>query len=378
MAPGVYFRALLIGYFEGLDSERGIAWRVADSLSLRGFLGFGLNEETPDHSTLSRTRRLYWLETHKAIFKWVIRILTGEGLIEGQTIAIDATTLEANAAMKSIVRRDNGQSYNEYLKGLAQAAGIENPTREELARLDRKRKKKGSNDEWKSPADGDARIAKMKDGRTHLAHKAEHAVDLSSGALLAIMLEPASEGDTTTVHKTLAEAQSVAREIHPLGVEELVADKGYHSGEVLKALHLGGVRSYLPEPARGKRNWEGKADEQKRTYENRRRVRGSRGKRLQKIRSELTERTFAHMYETGAMRRVHLRGRENILKRLLVHGAAFNLSLILRKALGAGKPRQFQSVCQLLFAAIGNVWETFFAPAPLFPANQSALWCKAA
>jgi transposase len=194
MAPGVYFRALLIGYFEGLDSERGIAWRVADSLSLRGFLGFGLNEETPDHSTISRTRRLYWLETHKAIFKWVIRILTGEGLIEGQTIAIDATTLEANAAMKSIVRRDNGQGYNEYLKGLAQATGIENPTREELARLDRKRKKKGSNDEWKSPADPDARIAKMKDGRTHLAHKAEHAVDLSSGALLAIMLESANEG----------------------------------------------------------------------------------------------------------------------------------------------------------------------------------------
>jgi transposase len=210
MAPGVYFRALLIGYFEGLDSERGIAWRVADSLSLRGFLGFGLNEETPDHSTISRTRRLYWLETHKAVFKWVVRILTGEGLIEGQTIAIDATTLEANAAMKSIVRRDNGQSYDEYLKGLAQAAGIENPTREELARLDRKRKKKGSNDEWKSPADPDARIAKMKDGRTHLAHKAEHAVDLSSGALLAIMLEPANEGDTTTVHKTLAEAQSAA------------------------------------------------------------------------------------------------------------------------------------------------------------------------
>ena len=253
MAPGVYFWALLIGYFEGLDSERGIAWRVADSLSLRAFLGFALNEETPDHSTISRTRRLYWLETHKAVFKWVLRILTGEGLIEGQTIAIDATTLEANAAMKSIVRRDNGQSYNEYLKGLAKAAGIENPTREELARLDRNRKKKGSNEEWKSPADPDARIAKMKDGRTHLAHKAEHAVDLSSGALLAIMLEPANEGDTTTVHKTLAEAQSAAREIHPLGVEELVADKGYHSGEVLKTLHLGGVRSYIPEPERGKR-----------------------------------------------------------------------------------------------------------------------------
>src|SRR5450432_4452374 len=378
IAPGVYFRGLLIGYFEGLDSERGIAWRSADSLSLRKFLGYAMDEATPDHSTISRTRRLYALETHKAVFRWVLKILAEEELISGRTVSIDATTLEANAAMKSIVRQDNGQSYNEYLKELAQAAGIENPTREELVRLDRKRKKKGSNDEGKSPADPDARIAKMKDGRTHLAHKAEHAVDLSSGALLAITLEPANEGDTATVHKTLAEAQAVARKIHPLGVEELVADKGYHSGETLKTLHDGGVRSYLPEPERGKRNWEGKAVEQKRTYENRRRTRGSRGKRLQKIRSELTERTFAHMYETGAMRRVHLRGRENILKRLLVHGAAFNLSLILRKDLGAGKPREFQSLCRLLFASIGNVWELLFAPALRIPASQPALYCKAA
>jgi transposase len=378
MAPGIYFRALLIGYFEGLDSERGIAWRLADSLSLRRFLGFALDEQTPDHSTISRTRRLYWLETHKAIFKWVIRILTGEGLIDGQTIAIDATTLEANAALKNIVRRDNGQSYNEYLKGLAQAAGIENPTREELARLDRKRKKKGSNEEWKSPADPDARIAKMKDGCTHLAHKAEHAVDLSSGALLAITLEAANEGDTTTVHKTLAEAQAVVGEIHPAGVQDLVADKGYHSGEVLKTLHEGGVRSYLPEPARGKRHWAGKAVERKRTYENRRRVRGARGKRLQKIRSELTERTFAHMYETGAMRRVHLRGRENILKRLLIHGAAFNLSLILRQELGAGKPKEFQSLCACVFAALRSAWERLFAPIPAFRIADVTLQRKAA
>lgn len=357
MAPGVYFRLLLIGYFEGLDSERGIAWRVADSLSLRQFLGFALDEQTPDHSTISRTRRLYWLSTHSAVFKWVIKILTGEGLIQGQTIAIDATTLEANAAMKNIVRRDNGQSYNDYLKGLAKAAGIENPTREELARLDRKRKKKGSNEEWESPADPDARITKMKDGRTHLAHKAEHAVDLSSGAVMAITLAPADQGDTTSIHKTLAEAQTVARQVNPLGVEEVVADKGYHSGEVLKTLHNSGVRSYLPEPQRGKRNWKGKAVEQKRTYENRRRIRGSRGKQLQKERSELTERTFAHMYETGGMRRVHLRGRDNILKRLLVHGAAFNLSLVLRKDLGAGTPREFQKLYTQLFALIWMLWD---------------------
>jgi transposase len=350
LAPGVYFRALLIGYFEGVDSERGIAWRAADSLSLRGFLGYTLDEATPDHSTISRTRRLYWVETHKAIFRWVVRILTGEGLISGQTVSIDATTLEANAAMKNIVRREDGQTYHEYLKGLAVAVGIENPTREQLARLDRKRKKKGSNEQWMSPADPDARITRMKDGRTHLAHKAEHAVDLSSGAVLAITLQPTSDGDTDTIHRTLAEAQSAAREFHERAVEEVVADKGYHSGAVLKELHHQGVRTYIPEPDRGRRKWQGKAVEQKRTYENRRRVRGDRGRQLQKKRSELTERSFAHLYETGGMRRLHLRGRDNILKRLLIHAAAFNISLILRKQLGMGKPRQFQGLSREFFA----------------------------
>lgn len=352
MTPGVYFRALLIGYFEGLDSERGIAWRSADSLSLRRFLGYALDEQTPDHSTISRTRRLYWLETHKAVFRWVVRLLVKEGLLSGQTVSIDATTLEANAALKSIVRRDNGQSYEEYLKGLARAAGIENPTREQLARLDRKRKKKGSNQQWRSPSDPDARITKMKDRRTHLAHKAEHAVDLSSGALLAVTLQAADQGDTTTVQATLEEAQAAARESNERGVEELVADKGYHSGAVLKQLHGEDIRSYIPEPERGRRRWrqEGKASEQKRVYANRRRVRGARSKRLQKLRSELAERSFAHLYETGGMRRVHLRGRSNILKRLLVHAAGFNLSLLLRKTLGVGKPRRLQGLCARLLA----------------------------
>lgn len=351
IAPGVYFRLLLIGYFEGLDSERAIAWRIADSLSLRRFLGFALDEQTPDHSTISRTRRLYCAATHQAVFRWVLEQLKREQLIEGKTIAIDATTLEANAAMKSIVRRDNGQNYNEYLKQLAAADGIENPTREQLSRMDRKRKKKGSNDEWVSPSDPDARITRMKDGRTHLAHKAEHAVDLLHGALLSVTLEPADTGDTTTIHNSLREADEVASTIDPRAVEEVVADKGYHSGAVLQSLYVAGIRSYLPEPERGRRKWDGREFEQQRTYENRRRVSGDRGKRLQKMRSELAERTFAHLYETGAMRRVYLRGRENILKRLLVHAAAFNLSLMLRKTLGAGTPRQFEDAAADLYRA---------------------------
>ena len=362
ISPGVYFRLLLIGFFEGIDSERGIAWRVADSWSLREYLGFGVTEQTPDHSTISRTRRLLPVETHKAVFRWFVRVLGEEGLIEGQTIAIDATTLEASAAMRSIRRRDNGRKYEEYLKELAQAAGIENPTREQLARMDRKRKKKGSNQEWMSPADPDARITKMKDGRTHLAHKAEHAVDLASGAVVAVTLQAADLGDTTTIGETLQEAQANAALVNQRGVEEAVADKGYHSSAVLVDLHAEGVRSYIPEPERGPRKWDGKEKEQKQVYANRRRMSGRRGKDLQKLRSELTERSFAHMYETGGMRRTHLRKRNNILKRLLFHAIGFNLALLLRKSYGIGKPRTWQGasdtilLVRMALAALCACW----------------------
>jgi transposase len=386
VSPGIYFRMLLMGYLEGIESERGIAWRVADSLSLRKFVGYGLDEATPDHSTLSRTRRLYSVETHQAVFRWVLTLLQQAGLVKGKTVSIDATTLEANAALKNIVRRDTGESYEEYLKGLAQAAGIENPSREQMARLDRKRKKKGSNKEWQSPSDPDARITKMKDGRTHLAHKAEHAVDLSSGALLAVTVQPADHGDTTTLFVTLNQAQSVARQINGEGVQEEVSDKGYHSSAVLKRLRRRRIRSYIPEPERKHRHWQGpgKDLEQKLVYENRRRTRRAKSKRLQKLRSELTERSFAHMYDTGGLRRVYLRGRNNILKRLLIQGAAFNLSLILRKMLGAGKPRQFQGLAfQLLgpfqaipelFQSIPACWSAISGPLiPIFQMPNSRL-----
>ena len=378
ITPGVYFRSLLLGYFEGVDSERGIAWRLADSLSMRKFIAYALTEETPDHSTISRTRRLYSVETHKAIFRWVLKILVEEGLVEGKTVSIDATTLEANAALRSLVRRDNDQTYDDYLKDLAKAAGIENPTREQLARMDRKRKKKGSNKEWKNPHDADARIAKMKDGSTHLAHKAEHAVDLSSGALLAVTVQGADQGDTTTIHQTLAEAGEAVAELieHEAettpaeepkvnlgGVQEVVADKGYHSGAVVQDLHAVDCRSYIPEPERGRRNWEGKEDEQKQVYANRRRLQGARSKQLQRKRSELTERSMAHLYETGGMRRVHLKGRDNILKRLLVHAGGFNLALIMRKLVGVGKPRRLQGACAGIFACFSllllSAWSVF-------------------
>ena len=359
LLPGIYFRSLLIGYFEGIEGERGIAWRVADSLALRRFLGIALTEGTPDHSTLSRTRRLIDLETHAQVFAWVLGLLADRGLLEGKRIGIDATTLEANAAMRSIVRRDTGESYNEFLTGLAEASGIETPTREDLARLDRKRKKRTSNKEWKSPIDEDARIAKMKNGSTHLAHKAEHAVDMESGAVVAVTLQAADLGDTTTVHETLAEAgMAVAdlverdAELHPEdepkvnvdGIEEFVADKGYHSGAVVAWVGENEVATYIPERKQaGKRNWDGKQAEQQAVEANHGRVTGDYGKQLLRRRGEFIERSFAHCYETGGMRRSTLRGHDNILKRLLIHVGAFNISLILRKMLGAGTPRELKN-----------------------------------
>jgi len=353
LAPGVYFRALLVGYFEGIDSERGIAWRTADSLALRSFLGFDLSQTTPDHSTISRTRRLIDVETHRKVFLWVLGMLAEEGLLKGNTVAIDGTTLEANAALRSIVRRDTGQGYDDFLRGLAQESGIETPTREQLAKLDRKRKKKGSNDDWKNPHDPDAEITKMKDGRTHLAHKAEHAVDLETGAVVAVTLQPATAGDTNTLPETLAQCGEHIREVavatagraeqlNPEGPAELVLDKGYHSNDVLVILKEVEVRSYCSEPDRGRRNWMGKPEEKSAVYQNRRRIRGERGKRLSRQRGERVERSFAHMYETGGMRRVHLRRRDNIIKRLLIHASAFNLSLVMRKLSGYGTPRGLQ------------------------------------
>src|SRR5437867_2555073 len=359
LTPGIYFRSLLIGYFEGIGAERGIAWRLADSLALRRFVGIALDEYTPDHSTISRTRRLIDLDTHREVFAWVLGVLADRGLLKGQRIAIDATTLEANAAMRSIVRRDTGESYEEFLRGLAKASGMETPTREDLAQLDRKRKKRTSKKEWKSPADGDARIAKMKDGRTHLAHKAEHAVDMDTGAIVAVTLQAADQGDTTTLDETLCEAgeqvaEQIRREaesrpqdepkVHLQGIEELVTAKGYHSTAVVQRMKSNVVRTYILEKKKkGRHDWQAQRAEQQAVYENRRRVRGEYGKSLLRRRGELIERSFAHCYETGGMRRCYLRGRENILKRQLVHVGAFNLSLILRKLLGAGTPRELRN-----------------------------------
>jgi transposase len=363
--PGVYFRMLMVGYFEGIDSERGIAWRCEDSLALRSFLGIGLDKDTPDHSSLSRIRQRIDLETHTEIFTWVLKVLTKAQLIVGKTVGIDATTLEANAAMRSIVRKDTGESYQEFLTHMAKESGIETPTREDLAKLDKKRKKKTSNKDWHNPNDPDAKITKMKDGRTHLSNKSEHAVDMDSGAVLAVTVQGANLGDTTTIDETLSEMLLNLEEVKedPQAesnlpeepIQAVVADKGYHSAAVVTELIGMGIRTYIPEPDRGRRRWKGKKKEQAAVYANRRRVRGNRSKCIMRKRGELVERSFAHIYDRGCMRRTHLRGHENILKRLLIHISGFNLGLVMRNLLGYGTPRGLRGRLSALLDSIRGV-----------------------
>lgn len=357
LAPGIYFRLLLIGYFEGLDSERGIAWRAADSLAIRRFLRVGLDESVADHSTISRTRRLIDIETHRGVFTWIQQRLVERGLLTGGPLGIDGTTLEANAALRSIVRRDTGETYQDFLTKLAQASGIATPTRADLAKIDKTRPKKGSNDDWQHPHDPDAAITKMKDGQTHLAHKAEHAVDLKYGAIVAVTLQRADAGDTQTIQDTLVTATEQLEAtvgLEPDTVLEVVTDKGYHSNEVLTDLAGLEVRSYISEPDRGRRCWKNRSAAKAAVYANRRRIRGKRGQALRRLRGELLERSFAHRFETGGMRRTHLRGHGNILKRLLVHAGGFNLGLLMRTLIGVGTPRALQGRVAALMATLAT------------------------
>ena len=374
--PGVYFRMLLVGYFEGINSQRGIAWRCSDSLSLREFLGIPLGEDSPDHSSLSYIRQRLPLEVHQAMFVWVLQLLQKKKLLAGKAVGVDSTTLEADAAMKSIVRKDSGEDWKEYLTRLMKAEGLldeddEPPSDKELRKFDKSRQnKKVSNEEWVSETDADARIAKMKDGTTHLAYKAEHVLDLQTEAILAAEIYHADFGDTHTLEDSLHTAQINLREAgSQIEIRDAAADKGYHSNGTLTELHEHTTfRSYIPEPElQHARVWTDKPPEQKEAvYANRRRTRGQRGKKLQRLRSERVERSFAHVCETGGARRTWLIGIENVRKRYLISAAAHNLGLLMRSLFKMGTPRGLQqfktdlegivSSVLLAWIALGGRW----------------------
>ena len=351
LPPGRYFRMHMVGYFEGIDSERGIVWRCSDSYSLRDFLRLGTRDKVADHSWLSKTRSRLPHEVHEQVFGWILNLVGEHDLVKGERIGVDGSTMEANAALRSIVGRDSGETYGEMLRQKARESGVETPTIEDLVRLDRKRKgKKLSNEDWVSPSDGAAKIARMKDGRTHLAYKPEHAVDLDTGVIVAAPIHPADEGDPTTLPDTL---EAAARNLADVGfaptAEEpciLVGDKGYHSREGLKRLD-GGVwktRIAEPKPARGYLRWHGDEAARDAVYANRARLKSGVGRDAMRRRGEMVERSFAHVLDRGGMRRAWLRGRENVHKRYLIHVAGFNLSILMRALFGKGTPREAASV----------------------------------
>ena len=387
--PGVYFRMLLVGYFEGINSQRGIAWRCSDSLSLREFLGIPLGEDSPDHSSLSYIRQRLPLAVHEAVFVWVLALLQQKKLLKGKSVGVDSTTLEADAAMKSIVRKDTGEDWKEYLTRLMKEEGLldeddDPPSDDELRRFDKSRKdKKVSNEEWVSESDSDARIAKMKDGTTHLAYKAEHVLDLETEAILAAEIYHADQADTQTLEDSLHQAQLHQQQA---GSERLiadaVADKGYHANETIAELHEHTTyRTYIPEPKLNHaRVWTDKPPQQKAAvYANRRRTRGERGKKLQRLRSERLERSFAHMCETGGGRRTWLTGIENVRKRYLISAAAHNLGILMRSLFQMGTPRGLQefktdlegvvSSLRLAWLAMAQCWKLHL-PTWKHPANQ--------
>lgn len=348
--PGVYFRMLFVGYFEGLGSQRGIAWRCADSLALRQFLGIPLDQPTPDHSTLTNTRQRLPEEVFTEVFEFVLTIAHAKKLLSGKTVGVDGTTLEANAAMKSIVRRDTGEDWKDYVTRLMREEGVidaaHEPTAEEVRRFDKKRKnKKVSNEEWKSSTDGDARITQMKDGTTHLAYKAEHVVDLKSDLVLAAEIYPADQADTATLADSVVAAQLHLKEAgSDAAIEEAAADKGYHAAGTIELCDFLAVRTYIPEPRRQHRlRWVDKSAANRRAVSgNRRRVRRAKGKALQRRRSEVCERTFAHICDTGGARRTWLRGLVDVSKRYVIAAAAHNLGRVMRRLTGTGKPKALQ------------------------------------
>lgn len=353
--PGRYFRMHLVGYFEGIESERGIEWRCADSLSLREFLLLDTGQSVPDHSSLSRIRSRFPLELHQEVFTWVLDVITQAGLVQGDRIGVDSSTMEANAAMRSIVRKDTGEGYRQMLHRMAKESGMNTPTNEDLSRMDRQRKgKKTSNKDWKSPTDPEAKIARMKDGRTRLAYKPEHSVDLDTGAVVSVDIHPADQGDTKTLGETLkttkANLEIIGKAPSFNNPAELVADKGYHSRAVLKELDDSLWKTRIAEPKRNGINWwHGDHDARRAVYNNRIRLGSGKAAESAKRRTEFVERSFQHTLNRGGMRKTWLKGRENVEKRYLLHVAGFNLGLLMRKMIGYGTPKGAADAWALVF-----------------------------
>ncbi len=361
--PVVYFKMLMVGFFEGIASERAIAARCADSLSVRHFLRYELTEATPHHSSMTRIRQRLPEEVYGEVFALILAALKKAKLVKGKKLGMDASVIEANASMRTLTHRLTGEAYRDYVRHLAAEAGIDTEDEAAVTRYDKKRTARGSrrkrvsNDDFTHPHDPDARIGRTKKGQTRMTYKPEHTVDLETGAIVDVDLRPGDEHDTAELADRVIEAEermnrAVGQDPDEATIEVLVADKGYYKTEELAALQEAGIKTVIPGQA-GPRNLDRLCKSHRKAVQAARRsVKANYGRALQRKRGELVERSFHHVLDCGGARRTTLRGHENILKRYLIQAACANLSLLMRKLCGIGTPKQALAAAANLLAAL--------------------------
>lgn len=355
--PAVYFKMLMIGFFENLPSERSIASRCADSLSLRAFLGYEIDEETPDHSSLSVIRSRLGTDIYQAALELVLKGLFENGLLKGRNLGIDSSVIEANASLRELVHRNTEEQYWAYVKRLAAEAGIDPDDTKAVRRFDKKREgRKTSNEEWENPHDPDAKVGKTKHGACDMIYKPEHITDLDSGAIVAATVRRGDEGDTKElVERVLAAGEVLARSCNDAEqkrvLQSLTADEGYFSVEEICGLQGERVRTIIGDPHASKRRKDKQDAIVKQVLSKAQRaVKSTSGKAMLRKRGEHLERSFAHVLDHGGLRRTTLRGQANLIKRQLAAALTYDLSLLMRRLTGHGTPKQW------LAAAAEAVW----------------------
>jgi transposase len=344
--PVVYFKMLMIGFFENIGSERGIAERCSDSIAIRFFLGYDLTQTTPDHSTLSVIRDRLGEDTYQAVFLLILSALQEHGLLKGKNVGIDTSVIEANAALKSLVHRDTAEAYWEYVRRLASEHGVDPKDSEAVRQFDRKRPKKMSNDDWENPHDPEAKIGPTKAGTMDMIYKPEHVVDLDTGAILQAEVRLGDEADPQELGLHVLQAQGNINQAQDLPADSLTiqsatADKGYYAVTEMSLLQQEGIRTVISDPIKHRKLEKLSPEEAKAVRQARRSVRSKSGKKLLKKRGMHLERSFAHLLDAGGARRTTLRGLENLNKRFKLAAAIYNLSQLMRALWGVGTPKQW-------------------------------------
>jgi transposase len=377
--PVVYLKMLTVGFFEDLPSERAIANRCADSLSIRGYLGYSLTEATPDHSSLSVIRERLSVEQLEAIHRVLLKALREHGLLRGRKLGIDSSVIEANASLRALEHRNTEESYWDYVKRLAAEAGIDPSDMKAVRRFDRQREgRKTSNKEWQNPHDPEAKVGRTKDGACDMIYKPEHITDLESGAIVRVEVRPGDAADNdATLCERVMEAVGTLSEVAPevplqkLGAE-LCADEGYFALEQIAQLQCCEVRTVIADPqSRRRKPSRASAEHRGALRQATRATQSKSGKRLLRARGEHLERSFCHVLDHGGLRRATLRGCEKLTKRHIGGALTYNLSLLLRHLFGVGTPKQalagvrraLLAAISLLFEIAGAIWSIFRRPA---------------